>query len=116
MDVILYAGAGGLADINTDIEPVGMHRLRKELLRRVKEAYKVRYLLLIEFREAADVPVRDDHHMAVVVGIEVEDGKAVPGPRDYIILSVFSQLGLGAKNAALQRVHFSDVFGSPRRP
>ena len=83
MQMVEHARAGGLAEIQPHVEAVRMIDRGQRLLGALRERHELRELRIGEIRQPADMPVRHDHEMAVVVRILVQqDERPLPAMND----------------------------------
>ena len=115
VEVILNTGTRRLSKIDSDINPLRPVRLAKRKFAPLGQHTHLDHLLRRERGEAADVPARHDHEVAVVVGIQVEDDVAHASLEDHQG-RVFRELGLRAEDTAGVPVGARDVLQPPGGP
>lgn len=118
MDVEMFndAGAGNLAEIDADIESLGFHDGSDGVLAASQELHEFEEFLIVEIVPIGGLPVRNDHEMAAVVRVCVEEGVAGAAPGDDVIGFVIGRLGDAGEERLIAdgRLGAQDVVDAPR--
>lgn len=85
-------GACDSAQVGPDVESVGSHDLAECGLALAGDEHELEELVGFESIEIRDLPVRDDHEVAPVVGIGVQEGVAGATAKDDMVGDVFRGL------------------------
>ena len=92
MDVVEHASASGAAEIEADIETIGLEGFRQKLFAAAGQHHDVKQFLLRKIVEFGGVFIRCDHQMPGGVGKRVQQCKAIPLPDNDVVLRVVGLL------------------------
>ena len=88
MHMVIDACAGNAAEVGTKIETVGFVQPAKGLLGPCREGENLGLFFVPQFFNRIRVFIRDDHHMAAVVRIQIHDNKGMSSPINDEILRI----------------------------
>ena len=109
--------AGASAEIDTDIEAVGLNRKRKNLLGVSCNFGHFKKLLVVCFTEIRNMPDRRDKQMPIVIREAIQNRDTVFGtPQDKIIVVILWSFDIFADEALILVGEALDIPDSPRSP
>ena len=109
--------SGAPAEIDTDIEAVGLNRKRKDLLGVSCHFGHFKKLLVVRLVEIRDVPNRRDEQMPIVIRKAIQNRDTVFGtPQDKIIVVILRGFDIFADEALAFVGEALDIPDSPRSP
>ena len=110
------ARAGDLAEIDAEVETIGLHHLRQCVDAAAGELPQIRQFRFGQAIQVGDLFVRHDQQMSAVVGIGVEQCEARAVAHNDTVRFVVIGLGDAGEQAGIElRFGRQDVFDAPRR-
>jgi hypothetical protein len=99
VQVVRNTGPRDIRDIHSDIKTVRAHVFFKGRLRHTKNIEELSAFFRVKIRYFSDVPERDYHDVAVIIGVPVEDQRVMGAPEDDKVPFVFLAADQLAKKA-----------------
>lgn len=117
VEVFDDAGSGHPAEVESDIESIGAQGLAQGIHAAAGQLHQFEHFVVGEIGEVGDLAVGNDHEMAAVVGVIIEQGIARPAAGEHEVGFVLGGFGDLSEHRGLVGGCFggADILDAPRR-
>ena len=116
MDVSGDAGAGGFADVHTEVDAVGVVEFAQDRLHALRELHHFIRGFRWEFLQLVEMRVGHNHYVAGRVGKRIQDDEAMLAAMHDAGFGVVARINRVTENAARCLLSGRDIGIAPRGP